>query len=473
MRDKQDPQSQIEFHAPDGSRATVKYFKRYEQISALLDRHPEILAAVHRDLEAPLVTLRKLDRPGRPGKFTSDTVFRILLVKLVENQSLRDVVVRIDDSSRLRAFTRLGNDPVMDFSTLSMLTNAIQPETWATINDLLAKAAVAEERIGGERLRLDTTAVETNIHFPTDSHLLFDVHRVVARLVRGVKEMVPSLVGSKRLHDKAAKKLHTKIARARGRKTDEGKKELKRLYSRLIRLVDGLLEWVPSLCERVRRSGVRPTGSVLAGVGLDALVLELERVRDLGLRAVDQARRRVLQSEVIPHDEKLFSIFEPHTELLIRGKAGKAVEFGHMISIHQVNGAFISEYRVHEKKPTDYTTVDAALTRHRKLFGRPPKVLAADKGYWESSEKTKELSKTIACVAIGKKGRRTKAETAREHTIAFRLGQKFRAGVEGTISYLKLSLGLWRCMNKGWEHFAATVGATVFAHNLIVLARGG
>ena len=474
MRPKQDPQAQIEFQARDGARATIKYFARYEQISALLDRHPEILAAVHLDLEAPLAALRKAAQPGRPGKFTTETVFRMVLVKLVESLSLRDVVIRIDDSSRLREFTRLGNDPMMDFSTLCMLTNAIQPETWATINDLLAKAAVAEERITGEKLRLDTTAVETNIHFPTDSHLLFDVHRVVARLVRSVKETVPSLVPTKRLHDKAAKKLHTKIARVRGRKEKEGKqKELKRLYSRLIRLVEGLLEWVPSLCERVRRESVRHATSPMAAALLDALALQLEQVHALGLRAVDQARRRVLEGEQIPNDDKLFSIFEPHTELLIRGKAGKEIEFGHMISIHQVDGSFISEYQVHGKRPADCTTVDAALARHQQLFGAPPKVLAGDKGYWESPEKMKELSKTVACVSIGKKGSRTDQERVREHTLAFRLGQKFRAGVEGSISYLKLSLGLWRCMNKGWQHFAATVGATVLAHNLIVLARGG
>ena len=474
VRTKQDPQAQIEFQARDGARATIKYFARYEQISALLDRHPEILAAVHQDLEAPLAALGKLSQPGRPGKFTSETVFRMVLVKLVENLSFRDVVIRIDDSSRLRAFTRLGNDPMMDFSTLCLLTNAIRPETWATINDLLAQAAVAEKRITGERLRLDLTAVEANIHFPTDSHLLFDVHRVVARLARNVKELVPSLVPTKRLHDKAAKKLHTKIARVRGHEEKEGKqKELKRLYGRLIQLVEGLLEWTPSLCEKVRREGARHASSPMVAAALNALVGEIEGFHALGLRAVDLARRRVLLGEQIPNDEKLFSIFEPHTELLIRGKAGKQIEFGHMISIHQVDGSFISEYRVHGRKPADYTTVDAALVRHEKLFGAPPKTLAGDKGYWESPEKTKELSKTVACVSIGKKGSRTDQERAREHTVAFRLGQKFRAGVEGSISYLKLSLGLWRCMNKGWQHFAATVGATVLAHNLIVLARGG
>lgn len=469
VRIQQDTQTQLEFQSPVGIRATVKYFARYEGISALLDRHPEIVAAVHRDLQGPL---GRLAGRGRPGRFTSETVLRIVLVKVIEGLSFREAVIRIDDSPRHRAFTRLFNDPMMDFSTLCLLTNVIRPETWERVNDLLARAAVAEEKIHGERLRLDTTAIETNVHWPTDSHLLWDVHRTVCRLVRSVRDLVPMLVSEKRLHDRAAKKLHTRISRASARKTEAGKKEMKRLYGRQIRLVEGLLDWLPSLLGRLPTEGTRHVSSVLGAAALGALSQQLEHFRALGVRAVDQARRRVLFGEQVPNDEKLFSVFEPHTELLIRGKAGKNVEFGHMVSIHQVEGSFITEYRVFDKRPADYTTVDQALARHRGLFGTAPEILAADKGYWESPEKMKALSSQVACVSIGKKGNRNEAERAREHSATFRLGQMFRAGVEGTISYLKRGLRLCRCMNKGWPHYAATVGATVFAHNLIVLARG-
>ena len=472
MRTKKATQTQIGFLGAEGNRTTLRYFERYQCISALLDRHPEILAAVHVDLERPLEQANRRARSGRPSNHTSETVLRIALVKLIEDCSFREVEIRVDDSARLREFTRVHNDPMMDFSTLCELVNAIRPETWSKVNDLLAEAAVAEKRIDGKMLRLDTTAVETNVHFPTDSHQLFDAHRVVARIVRKIREMVPSLVSDKRLHDRAAKKLHTKIARARGKKSDEGQKDQKKLYVRLIRLVRGILDWVPTLTERIRRDGARHVGSVGDAARLDALLDQLEHFRALGMRCVDLAHRRVVDGEKIPNDEKLFSIFEPHTELLIRGKAGKPIEFGHMVSIHQVEGSFIVDYEVHAKKPADFETIDAALARHVELFGAPPRVLAADKGYWESTEKTRDLSKSVECVSIGKKGRRTARETAREHGVFFRLGQKFRAGVEGTISYLKRTLGMARCMNKGWAHFAATVGATVFVHNLIVLARG-
>jgi IS5 family transposase len=178
------------------------------------------------------------------------------------------------------------------------------------------------------------------------------------------------------------------------------------------------------------------------------------------------------EEELVPNDRKLFSIFEPHTELLKRGKAGKEIEFGHMIQIQQVREKFIAEYEAFEKRPVEHQLVQPALQRHRRLFGEAPRQLTADKGYYESVDRLAELRSQISVVAIGKKGRRTPEETEWETDPAFRHAQRFRAGVEGTISFLKRILGLTRCFNKGWEHFAATAGQTVFSHNLLILSRG-
>jgi len=186
---------------------------------------------------------------------------------------------------------------------------------------------------------------------------------------------------------------------------------------------------------------------------------------------VDQARRRIMQGERVPNEEKLFSLVEPHTELLLRGKAGKPVEFGHMIQIQQVGGKFITDYTVFPKRPVEPALIDAALENHRELFGTYPSTLATDKGYYESMDALDDLEKKVAIVSIAKKGRRTAEQTEREHDPLFRHAQRFRAGVEGTISFLKRILRMARCFNKGWEHFVSTVGQTVFAHNLLNLAR--
>lgn len=143
-----------------------------------------------------------------------------------------------------------------------------------------------------------------------------------------------------------------------------------------------------------------------------------------------------------------------------------------MIFIQQVEEKFISDYDVFEKRPVDYDLIDPALESHRRTFGENPQEFSADKGFYESIERIKKLEEEVDVVSICKKGRRTEEETERETSEAFRRGQRFRAGVEGTISVLKRALGMWRCLNKGWRHFVSTVGATIFAHNLLVLARG-
>lgn len=471
MRNRQNTQPEIVFQLPSAARLTLEYFGVYDRISDLLDAHPEILRAVHEDLEKPLSRLERRGRQGRGAQFTSDTVLRLAIVKVRENTSFRKTMVQVDESPRLRAFTRIHSGTMMDFTTLCALLNAIRPETWKRVNDLLAESAAAEAWIEGKSLRLDTTAVETNIHWPTDSGLLWDTYRVLTRLVYRLRDLAPVLANEKRLHAKAAKRLHTRISRVATRKTDEARDELKCLYGRLLRLLQGILDWVPGLCAEARREAPRLVASPGDLLALEVTVQAIEHYRPLGLQAVEQARRRVMEGEKVPNEEKLFSLFEPHTELLIRGKASTPVEFGHMISLHQVQGGFITGYDVFEKRPVDHSIVDPALARHEKIFGSLPRVLAADKGYWESSEKTAELARKIPVVAIGKKGGRTEEETAREHSLGFRLGQCFRAGIEGSISFLKLILGMGRCLNKGFAHFDSTVGVTVFTHNLLVLAR--
>ena len=142
-----------------------------------------------------------------------------------------------------------------------------------------------------------------------------------------------------------------------------------------------------------------------------------------------------------------------------------------MIQIQQVREKFITDYDVFEKKPVEHTLLKPALASHSKLFGELPAQVTADKGYYESMDALAELEKTVAVVSIAKKGMRTAEETEREQDLLFRQAQAFRAGVEGTISFLKRMLRMTRCFNRGSERYASTIGSTVFAHNLLVLAR--
>jgi len=447
---------------------TNEYYARYEAVSTVLDQAPKLLDLIHNDLQRSLEQINREGRGRRP-EYTTDNVLRILICQVLEGASLRGIVVRIDDSNFLRRFTRIDNGPMMDYTTLCKLKNAIREETWKAVNRCLAEYAVQRELIDGDRLRLDTTAVETNVHWPTDSSLLWDVYRALDRLIRLAREIDPEAVGSRRLQPRRAKRLQQKISRKAANK-GRSAQQLKPLYMQLIPMVEELFGWARSVRKELA-TGQRLT-SVMDMARAAAIVQQIDHYIALGKRVVDQARRRVLEGERVPNEEKLFSIFEPHTELLIRGKAGKNVEFGHMIQIQQVDGKFITDYDVFDKRPVEYELLESVLESHKKLFGRYPDELAGDKGYYQNMAAIDHLQKKVPMVSIAKKGRRTQEETEREHDALFRLAQRFRAGVEGTISFLKRMLRLACCFNKGWEHFVSTIGQTILAHNLLVLARG-
>jgi len=469
LRPEINNQSEFNFQVSN-LQLTNDYYAKYEAISTVLDEHPEIIDAVHHDLAKALEKATVQDRHGAQFKFTSDTILRIVLCQVIEGMSLREIIIRIDDSSFLRQFVRIYNGPMIDFTTYSKLRNLIRPETWKKVNELLTQAAVRQGLIEGEKLRIDTTAVETNIHWPTDSSLLWDTYRTLARFIERIRDIDPVVVGTRRLLCKKVKKLHQKIARKAAKKSHSAE-ALKPLYIRLFDLVESIMAWSSDMAELLapRIAGHR-YGPVEQAV-MEACLKELLHFQTLGERVLDQARRRILDNEKVPNEEKIFSIFEPHTELLIRGKAGKPIEFGHMIQIQQVEDKFITDYDVFETKPIEHELVEPAIKRHKTLFGKYPEELSADKGYYESMEQINRLSEKIDVVAINKKGKRTEEETERETDPAFRHAQRFRAGVEGTISFLKRILGLFRCYNKGWPHYAATVGATILAHNLLILAR--
>ncbi len=467
MRRRRDTQGWLEFQASN-LKLTNEYYARYESISAILDETPRILDLVHRDLEAALEQENRESRRGGGFVYSSEMVLRLALCQVLEGASLRGIVVRVDDSHCLRRFTRIHEGPMMGHTALCRLRNAIRPETWKLVNEVLARAAVKDGRITGEKLRLDTTAVETNIHWPTDSTLLWDGYRTLARLISEVRTLDPESVGSRRVHLDRVKSTATMIAR-KGRHKGRKAKDLKPLYKHLIDWVGGICEWSTEVADRVETKLNQGRLVTLADY-LEKLVKEIRHFELLSRHVIWQATERVLNERAVPNEEKIFSLFEEHTELLKRGKAGKDIEFGHMLQIQQTGEKFITDYEIFEHKPIEPTLVLPALRSHKKLFGHFPESVAADKGYWSGSEFEK-FPEEVAVVSIPKKGRRDASELEREHDPLFRLAQAFRAGVEGSISFLKRILRLARCMNKGWQNYVSTVGATIVAHNLLILAR--
>lgn len=432
------------------------YKQKYDTISEILDSNHKILDAVHQDLK----DLGSDD--GRGSTYSSEHLLRALLVKWTEGLGFRDTVVRIADSTIFRNFTRLNSGKVMNYSLLDTAFKIIRPETWDKINALLEQSAREEKKITGTRLRLDSTVCESNIHYPTDASLLWDCYRVASRKIERIRELDRLLGGEYRFHINKIKKLYTFIATHCTKKNKSTKREVKKCTGILLQRVEVVVETAKAVVEHGKK--------VSCGLMTKALINELESsLPDMG-KVVAQARR-AFNGETVPARERIFSIFETHTELLMRGKQHKPVEFGHLVQIGQTEEKFISFYAVEQKSRHDSEMVDPVLQDHKKSFGAYPSEFSADKNYYKSMDETKEWEEEIDIFSICKKGGRTPEEIAREHGALFKLAQKFRAGCEGSISVLKRVFGLRRCLNRGFKSFSASVGCLVFCHNLVLVSK--
>ena len=453
MRTKSTNQQYFDFAHKSRLKVVNEYRAKYELISQLLDDNPGLVSLVHRDLARMLSQSKR----GRKSEYSSESILRSLIVMFVERDSYRDVVIRIENSEFLRNFAGLGVKPMMDYSFLSRAYCVLSDKTWKTMNRVLAQYAKEQEKISSEKMRMDTTVYESNIHYPTDSSLLWDSFRTLCRLLRQVQQELPHLALNHRFHDKKVKKLALFITRNGSSNAKSKKLKVKSTYRKLIARVD----WIVGVA--------RNALGMLEANGYDAELLAhyipiIEKI-------INQADQRVFHGVKLAADEKVYSLFEEHTELLKRGKAGKPIEFGHKVLIAQTGEKFIHHYEVFPKREEDKELIKPTLKAHKQLFGTSPDVLATDKGFYENMEQVLKLEENITTVSICKKGRRNQAEYERESTEEFKDGQRFRAGSEGSISVLKRAFKLGRCLFKGYKNYAASVGCAVFCHNLVLLTR--
>jgi len=430
-----------------------EYRAKYKLISQLIEDNPQLVSLVHQDLAKML----SKSKNGRKSEYTSEQILRSLIVMFIEQDSYRKVVVRIENSEFLRDFVGLGIKPMMDYSFLNKAFGILSERTWKTMNKVLAQYAKQQEKISSEKLRLDTTVYETNIHYPSDSSLLWDSFRTMARLLQQIQQELPQLALKHRFHIKKVKKLFLFITRNAAAKNKSKKRKVKSTYRTLIERVN----WIAEVAHEVL--------IILQQAGYEAELLV--HYVPIVEKIINQADQRIFQGVKLAADEKVYSLFEEHTELLKRGKAGKSIEFGHKVLIAQTGEKFIHHYEVFGKRKEDKELIKPTLKAHKQLFETDPEVLATDKGFYENMKQILKLEGKITTVSICKKGRRSQAEYERESTEEFKDGQCFRAGCEGSISVLKRAFKLGRCLFKGFKNYAASVGCAVFCHNLVLLTR--
>jgi transposase, IS5 family len=432
-----------------------------------LEMEPE-LAALDRLLDDDEIFLRvKADfskrRPDseRLGRRSTpvEVILRMLVVRRLYDWSFEQTERNVSDSLVLRQFCRLYLEAAPDDTTLIRWAKLIGPETLERLNERAVALAVKHKATRGRKLRTDATVVEANIPHPTDSALLSDGVRVLGRLVGKAKGTLGGTGELFRNRTRSAKRLARRIDEGARRRGEGAKEALKGAYERLI---------------GVAKAGLKQAGKVremLQSEERRRLADELECFEGLLERVVDQTERRVLKGESVKAAEKLVSIFEPHTNIIRRGKAGKETEYGHKVWLQETEGGIISGYRVLEGNPADQDQLLPALDHHEESFGKPPRLVAADRGVYSPDNERGCQKRGVERVCLPKPGNKSEQRREYERQRWFRRGMRFRAGIEGRISVSKRRGFLGRCQDKGEEGFDRWVGWGVICSNLSTTAR--
>ena len=434
------------------------------QIDVLLDDE-ELYQLIRNDFTKRFPLTEVTGRKSTPV----EVVLRMLTIKQLYGLSYEQTEYQVRDSLVLRQFCRVYFNDVPDDTTLIRWANLVKAETLAAFNQRVTKIATKLKVTRGRKLRTDGTVVETNIQAPSDSHLLEDSVRVIGRTLQRAKKVISKQTG---LADKvfrnrirSARKTGRQIRRLINRQKEAGKQAYRKLVNITKQTVDQAKQVLETLTELSDdpAQGMRDT--------LETFVPRAEQV-------IEQTIRRVFQDEKVPAEDKIVSIFEPHTAIIRRGKAGKPVEYGRKVWLDEVEGGIVTRWKVLDGNPNDKLQWVPCLDAHQQLFGKPPTQASADRGVFSADNETEAKSRGIKRVVLPKPGKKSEKRRQHEKQPWFQSARKWHAGVEGRISVLKRRYNLDRCLNQGQDGFHRWVGWGVIAHNLnkigsTVVARSG
>jgi IS5 family transposase len=414
--------------------------RELRRISDILDHIPEAAALVYDDL----VAHGPDTSTGRPG-LTGDQALRLLMIKQMNGFSYERLAFHMADSRCLRAFCGFGIDEKSPRkSALQQNIKRIQPETLELVNRLVLEEARVQDVEKGRVVRVDCTVVESNIHEPSDSTLLFDCVRVLARLMNRGRNQVDTVFVN---HTRQAKRRSLGILNAKT------KKKRKQLYRKLLKITRDTVEMAEEMAA--------------AGCGI-VVQVQLCHYARLARRVINQTERRVLLEETVPAGEKVVSIFEAHTDIII--KDNRATYYGHKICLTSGKSGLFLDCVIEDGNPADSTLAVEMVGRQETIYGRQPRQAAYDGGFASRANLSELKSSGVQDVMFSKKRGLQVVDMAKSSYVYKKL-RDFRAGIEGMISFLKRSFGAGRCTWRGLASFKSYVWGSVVSANLLILAR--
>ena len=402
---------------------------------------------------------------GRPST-PVEVILRMLVVKHLYGWSYEATERWVSDSLVLRQFCRVYVEHVPDDTTLLRWANLLHPATLHRLLDHVVALARSLKVTRGRKLRIDGTVVATNIHHPTDSTLLYDGVRVLSRMLAKAKHLVQEGTTLTRTacreRTRSAKRQMKRIMDAARQRGTEAADRMQTAYQRLLEITRATVK---------QATQVEACLSAHPTPACPKLVATLRQFVPLVQQVVTQTTRRVIQGEAVPAPEKVVSLFEPHTAIIRKGKPGKPTEFGRVLWLDEVEGGIISRYALLEGNPAEDAQLPPSLDHHRRVFRRPPRLLAGDRGVHSTANERYATTHGVKRVVLPKPGVKSAKRLAHEQQRWFRQGHNWRAGIEGRISGLKRRHKLDRCRYHGTDGMERWVGWGVITHNLQVIAR--
>lgn len=406
---------------------------------------------------------------GRPG-IAPDRLLRCVVLKHFKSWSFRELEYELRHSLLYRRFTRFFEDPIPDHTCFSRTFALFGSEGTAQIHQQVVHKAQTLKLAPGRKLRVDTTAVETNIHYPTDSSLLADSLRVMTRTLKriaaGCGESSLKVVD----HARAAKYRVLEICRAAKSFTEASRSRLKESYGKLVKLTRQVRGQAGKALEQLQAQNLKAE----AGNLLTVLVAEAQLRHYLPLvdKVIAQTHARIFEGET-RHEDKILSLFEEHSAIIRKGKPDKPTEFGRLVRLDEVENGIVSGYAIAAGNPADQQQWVPALQHHQDIFGHMPHLAAADRGFWSSDNEKAALDMGIKHVVLPARGRLSAKRAEHQKQRWFRQGQGWRAGCEPRISTLKHQFGMKRAWYKGDAGFQRYVGWCIIAQDLVAMARSG
>src|SRR5213593_1848408 len=394
----------------------------------------------------------------------AEVLLRLLLLKHIRNWSYDVLEREVRANLVYRAFTRIGDEKVPDAKTLARLGQLIGPEVIEELHQRIVQLAQEYGVTRGRKLRVDTTVVETNIHYPTDSSLLGDGTRVLTRTMKKIEQKAGGLKRKVRDRMRSVRKRVLAIALSTRYLGAEGEARRKKQYGELLSLTRKTVNQAQRILEEVKE------GPRLRRIPLRSLVKSLATMMGRVQQVVKQTKLRIFAG-ITKSQEKIVSVFEPHTEIIRKGKANKPTEFGKLVKIQEAENQMITHFEVFAERPDDSKLLLPSIQVHRRKFGRVPSWVAADAGFHSQQNEKTACSLGVRWFSVPNQKTKSAERRRLYRQRWFRRGQRWRTGCEGRISALKRRHGMRRCLYRGFHGIQRWVGLSVIADNVIQIGR--